>query len=117
MTNEVFESILQELSFIKDKLPNGELKLLISSIKDMKEDISELKYMLLNPEDGVIVKTNKNSEAREELSRKITILEMKSEEIADLRRWKENVSKALWIVFTVLTGIVVQMISTSEMVK
>ena len=40
---------------------------LVEDVKDMKEDLTELKYTLLNPEDGVIVKTNLNTAFRSKL--------------------------------------------------
>jgi hypothetical protein len=77
---------------------------------EMKEDVSELKYMLLNPEDGVIVKVNKNSDFRKkfEINEKEFVDTLKS--VEELRRFKETVTKALWIVFTALAGIVIRII-------
>ena len=58
---QLLESVLSELLHIKKHMPNGELKAMLEDVKDLKEDMSELKYTLLNPDDGVIVKTNKNT--------------------------------------------------------
>ena len=64
---DILENILSEISVMKTKLPNGELKRMESSIvelkemyHDVKEDLSDIKYTLLNPENGVIVRVNKN---------------------------------------------------------
>ena len=51
-SNTALEEILAELRHIKTHMPNGELKIMLEDMKDVKEDISELKFMLLNPEDG-----------------------------------------------------------------
>ena len=61
---QLLESVLNELVHIKKHMPNGELKSMQSDMKALKEDVSDLKYTLLNPEDGVIVKTNQNSQFR-----------------------------------------------------
>jgi len=68
---EVLERILIEIAAMKTKLPNGELKRMEESIRDLrdnyttlKEDVSDIKYTLLNPEDGIIVRVNKNTEYR-----------------------------------------------------
>ena len=37
------------------------LKAMVEDVRELKEDMSDLKFTLINPEDGVIVKTNKNS--------------------------------------------------------
>ena len=61
---QLLEAVLVELGNIKEGLPNGKLKAMMEDVKELKDDMSDLKYTLLNPEEGVIVKTNKNSEFR-----------------------------------------------------
>ena len=91
-------------------MPNGELKALIEDVKDMKEDMSELKYTLLNPEDGVIVKTNQNTLFRKQLEGNQKEFDNKMLEIESMKRWKDGVNKALWVVFGVLATIIINMI-------
>jgi len=107
---EAIDLILTELTSMKAKLPNGELTRMAESMEEMKEDISELKYMLLNPEDGVIVKVNKNSDFRKkfEINEKEFVDTLKS--VEELRRFKETVTKALWIIFTAIAGIVIRIL-------
>ena len=107
---EAIDLILTELTSMKSKLPNGELTRMAESMDEMKEDISELKFMLLNPEDGVIVKVNKNSDFRKkfEINEKEFVDTLKS--VEELRRFKETVTKALWIIFTALVGIVIRIL-------
>ena len=107
---EAIDLILVELAAMKSKLPNGELVRMAESMEEMKEDISELKYMLLNPEDGVIVKVNKNSDFRKkfEINEKEFVDTLKS--VEELRRFKETVTKALWIIFTAIAGIVIRIL-------
>lgn len=91
-------------------MPNGELKQVIISVKDIKEDVTELKKLLLNPEDGVIVKVNKNTEFRLD-EESTTEEEFKNiQDLKDLISWKDSVTKALWIIFTAIVGIVVKII-------
>ena len=45
-------------------MPNGELVQMGKDMESLKDDLSDLKYTLLNPEDGVIVKTNMNTSFR-----------------------------------------------------
>ena len=101
---ELLESLLSEIKSMKSKLPNGELIAMASDMKEMKEDISDLKFTLLNPEDGVIVKSNQNTYFRKSVQDKV-------EKIDDLVAWKDTVTKALWILFTALVGVVVKLIS------
>lgn len=85
-------------------MPNGELTTMARDMKDMKEDISDLKFTLLNPEDGVIVKTNKNTDFRK-------LYEKKIDRVDELVAWKDTVTKVLWILFTALVGVVVKLIT------
>ena len=85
---QILESILHEISEMKTKLPNGELKRMEQSIQEMKEnyidikeDVSEIKYTLLNPENGVIVRVNRNTEFRLEKERKEEYYENKIKEL------------------------------------
>ena len=64
---ETLDAVLGELRHIKTHMPNGELKQMQKDLEAMKEDVSDLKYTLLNPDNGVIVNTNKNTEFRQEM--------------------------------------------------
>lgn len=107
---QVLESVLSELKIIKTGLPNGELKQMANDFKDMKEDISDLKHTLLNPDSGVIVKTNRNTEYRIELESNEVEFRNKLAEIEDIKRWKESVTRALWIIFGILATVIVRML-------
>ena len=109
------ESVLSELVHIKKHMPNGELKAMLEDVKDLKEDMSDLKYTLLNPENGVIVKTNQNTEFRKLMQGNEKEFQSKMIELEEFKRWKEGVNKALWILFTVLAGVVIKLLS--EIIK
>ena len=107
---QLLESALLELSSIKQHMPNGELKQMQKDMENLKEDMTDLKFTLLNPENGVIVNTNKNTDFRKELQACERDFQLKLAELRELKRWKDGVSKALWIIFTVLAGIVGRLI-------
>jgi hypothetical protein len=92
-------------------MPNGELKQMQKDMEDLKDDISDLKYTLLNPDNGVIVNTNKNSEFREAMQAGDKDFQLKLLELQELKRWKEGVTKALWILFTGLAGVIIKLLS------
>ncbi len=112
---KILEHLVREISEIKNKLPNGEITILIKSLNDVKEDLSELKFILLNPETGVIVKTNKNTDFRvqEEVRRndEVELINKLREEVNKFKDWKSTVSKALWIIFMTIVGLTVNVIS------
>ena len=91
-------------------MPNGELKQIQKDMEDMKEDISDLKYTLLNPDNGVIVNTNKNTDFRLQMQTNEKEFQKQMTELDDLKRWKEGVTKALWIIFGSLVAIVARIL-------
>ena len=88
------KDILQRLESIEGKLPNGELE-------EMHEMIKEIKEILLDPEDGIIVRVNKNTFWRKEID---------ADEFKALIRWKQSVTHAMWIVYSALVGIILKLI-------
>ena len=65
------KEILEEIEFLKKKLPNGEFALLKKSVEDLsigqnalKSSIRELKQQLLDPDDGVVARINWNTSFR-----------------------------------------------------
>jgi len=116
---EVLEQILSEISVMKTKLPNGELKRMEESVRDLrdnysdiKQDVSDIKYTLLNPEDGIIVRVNKNTEFRYDREEKMPYYDNIVTEFEKMKDWKDGVTKALWIVFTSLIGVIGYILST-----
>lgn len=107
---ELLEDLLLEIKHIKKHMPNGELKQMQEDMQDMKEDVSDLKYTLLNPENGVIVNSNKNTEYRLELQENEKEFRNQMLEIEVIKKWKDGVNRALWIIFGSLVGIVVRML-------
>ena len=108
---EVLDSVLAEIKHIRLHMPNGELKQMQKDMENLKEDVSDLKKTLLNPENGVIVNTNKNTEFRHSLQAEEKEFQAKLTELDELKRWKDGVSKALWIIFTTLAGLIIKMFS------
>ena len=115
------KEILEEIEFLKKKLPNGEFALLKKSVEDLssgqnalKSSIRELKQQLLDPDNGVVVRVNRNSEFRKESEQRGPLCQKSFENMEDsvdsILRWKDNVTKALWILFTGIAGIIVKIL-------
>ena len=108
------EEILKALDVIKTKLPNGELEVIKKSIqslsedqKSIKEDLEYFKKRLFNPDDGVIVRINKNTDAilrNEEFIEEIPQIKNR---VDNMEKWQSGVNKALWILFSSIAGIII----------
>lgn len=118
------EQLLKELilSFasLKRKMedPNyialdNSIKTMMENQRDMKADVKDLKKKLLNPVDGVIVNTNKNTEFR------LDYVELKEERdaledsVGALLRWKGMYIKIFWALFTGAIGVATFLIGES----
>jgi hypothetical protein len=115
------EEILSALEIIKKKLPNGELEVIKNSIQSLsvdqkliKEDLEYFKKRLFNPDDGVIVRINKNTDAIERNDEMTEEIYQELPEIQNnlknLEQWKEGANKALWVIFSALIGLITTII-------
>ena len=107
---ELLEDLLSEIKHIKEHMPNGELKAMQKDMCALKEDVSDLKYTLLNPDNGVIVNTNKNTEFRQSLQANQKEFDQQMAKIAEIEHWKQGVTRALWIIFGIIAGIIIRML-------
>ena len=115
------KEILEEIEFLKKKLPNGEFALLKKSVEDLnigqgalKLSIRELKQQLLDPDNGVVVRVNRNSEFRRDSEERGPLCQQSFENMEDsvntILGWKDNVSKALWILFTAVVVLIIKLV-------
>ena len=88
------QQIAERLECIEKRLPNGELL-------EIHENVKEIKAILLDPEDGLIVRVNKNTYWRRELD---------ADEFKALLRWKQGVTHAMWVVYSAVLGILIKII-------
>lgn len=100
---QVLETVLAELQHIKTHMPNGEMQALQEMIEEIKDDLTDLKIRMLDPDEGVIVKTNQNTWFRREFEDNI-------KNIPELIKFKNTVNKALWVIFTSLIIVIIQVV-------
>jgi vacuolar-type H+-ATPase subunit E/Vma4 len=110
----MMNDILEALEVIRKKLPNGELKLIQERIEnidstqeDMKEDLRAIKRQLLDPEDGIVVRVNKNTDYRKKKEGEEHEFTKMLDEHKEILAFKVTVNRVLWILFTALAGIIV----------
>jgi hypothetical protein len=118
--DSMMNDILDALDVIKDKMPNGEIKSIQDKIEniesaqeDMHEDLRLIKKQLLDPEDGLVVRVNKNTEFRKRKEDSEKTFQTIIDEHKELMSWKSTVTKILWILFTAVAGILVSIVFKS----
>jgi hypothetical protein len=111
------EDILIALDIIKQKLPNGELEVIKRSMtslgedqKIIKDDLEYFKRRLFNPDDGVIVRINKNTDSLEKSNINLEIIPEISNRVSNVEKWQGGVNKAMWFLFSTIGGIIIAMI-------
>ena len=90
MARATYTDIIEKLEGMEVRLPNGELEQIQSDLKDIKE-------ILLDPEDGLVVRVNKNTYWRKQVD---------VDDIKELKNFKSTVTKALWVVYAAVIGLI-----------
>lgn len=87
------------------------LNQLMKNQLEMKEEMRNIKLKLLNPYDGIVVESRKNTEWRQEKEDKEEEYDRLIEEHNALMRWKGMVTKVTIGILTGLGGLVTFLIS------
>jgi len=110
--SEMMDEILTSLAHIKQNMPNGELKIIQEKVESIEysqeklhEEISQIKRLLLDPENGLVVRVNKNTAWREENEK---VFREKIETLNEIYKWRDGVNRALWVIFTALAALILQ---------
>ena len=88
------KEIIEKLDCLEARVSGNELQ-------EIHQVVNEIKEILLDPEDGIIVRVNKNTYWRKELD---------ADEFKALIRWKHTITHAMWIGYTTMFGIIIKLI-------
>ena len=88
------KEIIEKLDCLEARVSGNELQ-------EIHQVVNEIKEILLDPEDGLIVRVNKNTYWRKEID---------SDEFKALIRWKHTITHAMWIGYTTMFGIIIKLI-------
>lgn len=115
--DDMMNEIIEALDLIKNTLPTSEiqsikdhLELIDLTQADIKEDLRSIKKQLLDPEDGIVVRVNKNTDFRKKKIQDETVYSKLIDEHKELISWKETATRVLWILFTAVVGIIVTLL-------
>ena len=88
------KEIIEKLDCLESKYSSGQ-------IDEIHDVVKEIKQILLDPEDGLIVRVNKNTYWRREID---------SDEFKAMVRWKQAMTHAMWISYSALLGIIIKIV-------
>ena len=106
---EVISQMAKDVKELKKTQPNGELKRIESMVKNQGEMLSEMHYKIMDPETGLIVETNKNTEFRVtcEPERELLI-----EQFKGVLRWKKVIEWGIGVIFVGAVGAFIKVMFT-----
>ena len=92
----------QEVALMKHRIKSMEDKL-----DSLDKKLDTLAKKLLDPDNGFVVRVNRNTEFRESHDRSMPSV---IDEFKELQRWKRTVSKALWGLYAAIIGCIIKLI-------
>jgi len=117
---ELLKELMIAFTSLKQKMedPNyialdNSMKNMLENQRDMKSDVKDLKRKLLNPIDGVIVNTNKNTEFRLDYLKLQDERDKLEDDVKHLLSWKSSYIKIFWALFTAALGVLTFLIGES----
>lgn len=119
--DSMMNEILDTLDLIKTKMPNGEIKSIQdkiesieSSQESIRDDLRQIRRQLLDPEDGIVVRVNKNTEFRKRKEDSEKSFQTILDEHKELMSWKSTATRIIWILFTAVAGLLINLIFKSS---
>lgn len=117
--NAKMDEILHALETLKDSPSKDDIlsiKQQLTNLQNVQSlqsaEIEYLKRRLVNPDDGVIVKQNEDGRILERINRILDDHNKEITKIQGLEKFQSVATKALWIIFSMTTGIIGTLIVT-----
>ena len=95
----------QEIALMKKDIES-----LSQEVKEINQKIDNLTLKLLDPDDGVVSRVNKNTAFRKSHDDSMPGYNKIISEFKELKRWKGTVTKALWGLYTAVTAWVIKIL-------
>ena len=95
----------QEIALMKKDIES-----LSQEVKEINQKIDNLTLKLLDPDDGVVSRVNKNTAFRKSHDREMPQYNVIIDEFRELQRWKSTVTKALWGFYTAVTAWIIKIL-------
>jgi len=114
---KLIEDLIEEIIKMKKSLPNGNIIRIEKAIEqmqknqdEMKEDIRYIRKTILDPEHGLVVRINKNTEFREEREEKIPFYDKELNDFHNMKTWKKTITRGLWLIYSAIIGLIIKIL-------
>jgi len=95
----------KEIALMKLRMDSMEEK-----IDNIDEKIDMLMTRLLDPDEGLVIRVNKNTEKLDDREKNMGSWMKDINDFHHMKRWKDTVTKALWVVYAALIGFVIKLL-------
>ena len=95
----------QEIALMKK-----DIETLREDVKEINDKLDRLMVKLLDPDEGLVVRVNKNTDRLDERDIELPMWLKNLEQFKQMQRWKSNVTKALWGIYTAIIGYIIKLI-------
>ena len=95
----------QEIALMK-----RDIETLGEDVKEINNKLDRLMIKLLDPDEGLVVRVNKNTERLDERDGKMKGWMKDLESFRQMKKWKFTVTRALWGLYAAIIGYLVKII-------
>ena len=95
----------QEIALMKK-----DIETLREDVREINDKLDRLMVKLLDPEEGLVVRVNKNTERLDERDKNIAGWMKDVRDFHYMKKWKSTVTKALWGLYAAVIGYIIKLI-------
>jgi len=95
----------QEIALMKK-----DIETLGEDVREINDKLDRLMIKLLDPDEGLVVRVNKNTSRLDRRDIELPVWLNNLEQFKQMQRWKSNVTKALWGIYTAIIGYIIKLI-------
>ena len=91
-------------------LMKKDIETLTENVKELNGKMDNLTLKLLDPDKGLVVRVNKNTERLDRRDDEMPGYLKAVDEFHQMKRWKSNVTRALWGIYAAVLGWIVKVL-------
>jgi len=103
--DKICNTLEQEIALMKK-----DIETLGEDVKEINDKLDRLMIKLLDPDEGLVVRVNKNTDRLDQRDIELPMWLGSLEEFKQMQRWKSNVTKALWGLYGAAIGYIIKLI-------
>ena len=103
--DKICNTLEQEIALMKK-----DIETLSENIKELNDKMDKLMIKLLDPDEGLVVRVNKNTSRLDERDKNLDGWMKDIRDFHYMKKWKSTVTRALWGIYAAIVGYIVKLI-------